>query len=204
MSMAQSYKVFIGGSVLHIGNEAETESVFNRKLTDPKHEDWAGILEELERRNVSILVTGDSLDNWQSFCSHFKLIEAAGGLVSNSDGNWLFIHRNGMWDLPKGKLEMGERIEQCAVREVAEECGIEEPTIVKSLTPTFHTYELKGHRVLKKTLWYLMKSDDGSALVPQTEEGISEVRWVSADEARKLAEQSYGSIKQVVTEGLSL
>lgn len=107
-----------------------------------------------------------------------------------------------MWDLPKGKLEAGESIEECAVREVAEECGIEEPTIIKPLTPTFHTYELNGQRILKKTHWYLMNSSDNSALVPQTEEGISEVKWVSTDEAEKLAEHSFGSIQQVLNEGL--
>lgn len=149
------------------------------------------------------IVTGNQAKNWQSFSSNYKLVEAAGGLVENEDGNWLFIYRNEMWDLPKGKLEKGESIEKCAVREVAEECGIEEPTIVKPLSTTYHTYSLKGKRILKPTYWFLMKSSDNSALEPQTEEGITEVKWVSTNEAKMLSESSFGSIKQVVTEGLA-
>jgi ADP-ribose pyrophosphatase YjhB (NUDIX family) len=202
ISMAQSYKVFIGGSVLHVGNEAETESVFNRKLTDPNFQEWNSIISELEANPEQIHVAGNTELNWHNFFSRYKLIEAAGGLVSNADDDWLFIHRNGMWDLPKGKLETGESIEECAVREVAEECGIEEPTIIKLLRPTYHTYELNGQRILKKTYWYLMHSSDDTELIPQTEEGISEVKWVTTAEAKELAEHSFGSIQEVIKEGL--
>lgn len=200
--MAQNYKVFIGGSVLQLGNETESEAVFNRKLTDPSLQEWSDIISELETNSEQILVVGNTKLNWQNFFSHYKLIEAAGGLVSNTNGDWLFIHRNGMWDLPKGKLEAGESIEECAVREVAEECGIEEPIIIKPLQPTYHTYELKGKRILKKTYWYLMRSSDNSELIPQTEEGISEVKWVSTEKAMELAKASFGSIQEVINEGL--
>ena len=200
--MAQSYKVFIGGSVLYIGNEPENPTVFNRKLTDPKASDWSNLISELETNSTSIQIEGNTSLNWRNFSTQFKLIEAAGGLVQNQSDEWLFIHRNGMWDLPKGKLEKGEGIEECAVREVAEECGIDEPTIIQPLSPTYHTYELKGKRILKKTHWYLMKSSDSSELVPQTEEGITEVKWVSTEEAKILSEASFGSIQEVIKEGL--
>lgn len=204
ISMSQSYKVFIGGSILFIENEAENQPVFNRKLTDPNEEDWPALIEKLENESTSVLVSGTTSTNWGNFCSNYQLIEAAGGLVQNQKGEWLFIHRNGMWDLPKGKLEDGETIEKCAVREVAEECGIIEPAIIKPLKTTFHTYTLKGQRILKPTYWYLMKSLDESELIPQTEEGISDVKWVSTNNAKTLASDSFGSIKQVVAEGLSL
>ncbi len=202
ISMAQSYKVFIGGSVLFIGNRTDNQAVFNTKLTNPNPADWQHLISELEASEVSILVDGNTAENWNNFKSNYQLVEAAGGLVQNQNGDWLFIHRNGMWDLPKGKLEKGESIENCAVREVAEECGIEEPTIIKPLNTTYHSYTLKGQRILKPTYWYLMKSSDESALVPQTEEGIDEVKWVSTEEAKRLALKSFGSIKQVVKEGL--
>ena len=189
--------------MLQFGNETDNEPVFNTKLTDPKEEeDWQKIISQLETVDQKLLVGGTLKNNWENFCLNYKLIEAAGGLVENQKSEWLFIYRNGMWDLPKGKLEKGESIEECAVREVAEECGIEEPTIVKPLSPTFHTYELKGQRILKKTHWYLMKSVDNSKLVPQTEEGIVEVKWVSRERAEELAGSSFGSIKEVIQEGL--
>ena len=200
--MAQSYKVFIGGSVVFIGNESENQAVFNRKLTDSKPIDWEKLISELEAFKFSILIDGNTEENWTNFQSNYQIVEAAGGLVQNQKGEWLFIHRNGMWDLPKGKLEKGENIKECAVREVAEECGIEEPSIIKQLKTTYHTYTLKGQRILKPTYWYLMNSTDESELVPQTEEGIDEVKWVSTREAKQLASSSFGSIKQVVEEGL--
>lgn len=203
MSMAQSYKVFIGGSVVFIGNETKNQAVFNTKLTNPTPSDWKKLISELEASESTIMVEGNTEENWTNFRLNYQLVEAAGGLVENQQREWLFIHRNGMWDLPKGKLEKGENIEECAVREVAEECGIEEPTIIKPLETTYHTYILKGQRILKPTYWFLMRSSDESELVPQTEEGIDEVKWVPINEAKRLASSSFGSIKQVVDEGFS-
>ena len=57
--------------------------------------------------------------------SGVKKINAGGGLVADKDGNWLMIYRNGTWDLPKGMQEEGEDIAVTAVREVAEESGVE-------------------------------------------------------------------------------
>lgn len=201
--MTQSYKVFIGGSVLTITDLERNHSEFDFYLVEPDPENWMGIILSAEEDNSTYLIIGNAEKNWQNFCAHFKLVEAAGGLVQNEDGYWLFIYRNGMWDLPKGKLEKGESIEECAVREVAEECGIDEPTIVRQLSTTYHTYTLKEKRVLKPTYWYLMKSEDVSELIPQTEEGITEVKWVSTEKAVELAKDSFGSIKEVVGEGLN-
>jgi 8-oxo-dGTP pyrophosphatase MutT (NUDIX family) len=200
--MQQSYKVFIGESVILFRNEAENEAVFNTKLTNPTVEDWAEIISDLETSEQQVFIDGNLGSNWNNFISNYKLVEAAGGLVKNQNGDWLFIYRNGMWDLPKGKLEKGESIEECAVREVAEECGIDEPTIIKSLSTTYHSYTLKGERILKPTYWYLMNSTDTSQLIPQKEEGITDVKWISTDEAKKLGQSCFGSIKQVVAEGL--
>ena len=78
------------------------------------------------------------------------MIEAAGGLVYNSDKKALMIFRNGKWDLPKGKIELGELIEECAIREVEEECGIYDLQIENKLIDTYHTYVLNSIKVLKK------------------------------------------------------
>ena len=53
----------------------------------------------------------------------FKVIEAAGGVVEKGNLN-LLIYRQGRWDLPKGKLDKGERKRDCAIREVEEETGV--------------------------------------------------------------------------------
>lgn len=186
-----------------MGNEAEIGLVFNREFTDPSLQQIGELITQMEIDSGAALITGNTESNWRNFSSFFTIIEAAGGLVQNESGHWLFIHRNGVWDLPKGKLEEGEKIEECAVREVAEECGIAEPEIIKPLQTTYHTYEMNGEKILKPTYWYLMKSDDSSELTPQTEEGITNVKWVPIEKARALVEQSFGSIKQVANEGLS-
>jgi len=204
MSMPQSYKVFIGSSFIQFGNEVDNGVVFNSRFTNPTAKKLLNLIQELELGNgLHILVEGNTEENWDNFNTHFKTIEAAGGLIQNETGDWLFIHRNGIWDLPKGKLEKGESIEACAVREVTEECGIEEPNIIRPLSTTYHTYTLKGQRILKPTYWYLMKSADTSELVPQTEEGITDVKWITTKDAIELAKDSFGSIRTVVSEGLN-
>ncbi len=133
-----------------------------------------------------------------SFSSAFKVIEAAGGLVKNRKGEYLFIFRNGKWDLPKGKIEKGEAINHCAVREVEEECGISKLKIVKELESTFHIYHQEEKAILKRTYWFEMLCEDESKLVPQTEEGITEVKWFSKNDLQQVCDNTYESVKEVM------
>ena len=114
---------------------------------------------------------------WADFQACFKVLEAAGGFVQNPQNELLVFYRRGSWDLPKGKIDPGETPEQAAVREVQEETGLINLALGNFITHTYHTYELKGERILKKTWWYRMKTAD-TQLIPQTEEDIEEIRWV--------------------------
>jgi len=136
------------------------------------------------------------------FLSMFTIIDAAGGLVRNENGLWLFIYRNGKWDLPKGKIEKGEKIKTAAIREVEEECGISKLKIVKELPSTYHIYSLEEKTVLKRTYWFEMTCADASPLVPQTEEGITDVKWFNLEEVQQALKNTYGSIKEVVKNGI--
>ena len=168
-------------------------------LEDPNKAKLVEAIVLLERRRANeIWIIGDVKTNWDNFNSAYHLIEAAGGLVSNSDGNWLFIHRNGKWDLPKGKLESFEQPEEAGIREVSEECGISEPELEKELLQTYHTYSQHGQRVLKRTYWYLMKYDGNEKPIPQIEEGIDEVIWVETERIPPLLKDNYPSIIRVV------
>lgn len=133
-----------------------------------------------------------------NFSMAFKVIEAAGGLVKNKKGEYLFIFRNGKWDLPKGKIEKGEGIKEAAIREVEEECGIGKLKIGKELESTYHTYELNGKSILKRTYWFEMSCADESKLVPQIEEGITEVKWLSKNDLQQVFENTFESIKEVL------
>ncbi|MCC6818594.1 MAG: NUDIX domain-containing protein [Bacteroidia bacterium] len=111
----------------------------------------------------------------------FKLIKAAGGVVFNELGQLLLIKRLGKWDLPKGKLEVGEDQRLAALREVHEECGLNFLGILGKLTNTYHVYHLKGRWILKRSAWYRMVAWGDISVEPQVEEDITEVCWV--DEA---------------------
>ena len=127
----------------------------------------------------------------------FKTSEAAGGLVVNSEGKLLLIHRLNKWDLPKGKLEPTEKEKIAALREVEEECNIK-AKVKRKITKTWHTYAHKEKRILKCNHWYLMKCLDDSEIAPQKEEGIEKVEWMNFDRAEKVLENSYPSLKQVL------
>ncbi|HYK55852.1 MAG TPA: NUDIX domain-containing protein, partial [Flavisolibacter sp.] len=106
-----------------------------------------------------------------SFKKKFTFIQAAGGFDYTKDNEVLLIFRRGKWDLPKGKLDEGEDLETCALREVKEETGLEKMQLEKPLTITYHTYHQYGEYILKEAHWYLMKSEK-QAFTPQTEEDI--------------------------------
>ena len=133
-----------------------------------------------------------------NFSLSYKIIEAAGGLVKNNKGEYLFIFRNGKWDLPKGKIEKGEGVKTAAIREVEEECGISKLKIVKELESTYHIYHLEEKAILKRTYWFEMMCEDDSKLVPQIEEGITEVKWISKKDLQQVNDNTYESIKEVM------
>lgn len=114
---------------------------------------------------------------WADFQACFKVLEAAGGYVENAQGELLVFYRRGSWDMPKGKIDPGETPEQAAVREVQEETGLVNISLGSFLAHTYHTYDQKDQRILKKTWWFRMRTPDTN-LVPQTEEDIEEIHWV--------------------------
>ena len=113
------------------------------------------------------------------FFGHYKLMEAAGGLVYNPQGEVLAIRRMGYWDLPKGKIEKKESPAAAAVREVQEETGLSQVSLGAFSCHSYHTYidPRKEQRVLKMTHWYRMHSIE-SKLTPQKEEDIELAIWL--------------------------
>ena len=137
------------------------------------------------------------VDNWDAFCANHTLIEAAGGLVYNNENQVLMIFRNGFWDLPKGKLESGESIQDCALREVEEECGVSNLEILSDPKITYHTYKMNGKAMLKRTYWFNMYTNYKGVPVPQLEEGITRVKWFSEQDLMLKIENSYMSIRDL-------
>ncbi|MDR0438442.1 MAG: NUDIX domain-containing protein [Bacteroidales bacterium] len=135
--------------------------------------------------------------SFKSLEKAFKTIKAGGGLVKNSKGEFLLIFRKGHWDLPKGKLDKGETIETCALREVQEETGILKLSIVKKLPKTYHLFtDVNGEIILKKCYWFEMETDDEHPLKPQLEEEISEAVWCSQEKINSLKPLMFPTIRQ--------
>ena len=125
-------------------------------------------------------------------------IIAGGGIVQNEEGKILFQYRRGKWDLPKGKLDDGETIEECAIREVEEETGLKNVQLNKLIGVTTHNYIAKGESIEKETHWFAMKVSGEQQLVPQLDEDILELRWVAKNELDNYLSDTFTNIIEIV------
>lgn len=197
--MAQKYRIYINEKVILL-----TE-------TEPKlKEDYQKVdAETFDLKIIYTWIAAHKKDYFYVLCSNARvylkkvienitLIEAAGGIVKNAEGDYLFIYRNDKWDLPKGKIEKGEKVKDAAVREVEEECGIEVSELGKKLCKTYHAYISREEVVLKKTHWFKMRSVDKSKLKPQKEEGITDARWFKKKKIDTIVQNTFPSIMDVL------
>lgn len=149
------------------------------------------------------LISSEPSETFKEFSDNYTVIQAAGGLVFNKENQLLTIKRNGLWDLPKGKIEKHEDQRAAALREVMEETGINMINISDKIGETYHAY-FEGDAVLMKfTHWYIMNSNGKSNLKPQIEEGISEVKFENLDWFRSPDFQSYNSVRDIVNKALA-
>ena len=123
---------------------------------------------------------------------------AGGGKVYNDIGEILFIYRNDKWDLPKGRAEGKEVIEDTAMREVEEETGVEGLSISKQLPTTYHIFKRNGKYRIKITYWFEMNTSYSGKLTPQIKEGITKVKWLNEKEADAALENSYANIRALI------
>jgi len=196
------YKVFFNDKFVLLTDKYEID-ILDKGVLYFRYEDFEEIhfvidlLQESPYVHAVVIHDKDLDLLWADFRSHFKEIDAAGGLVSNSNNELLLIHRNGIWDLPKGKLETNEQAPEGALREVEEECGITDLSLTNKITTSYHVYVLKGIKYLKRTFWYAMSSNQ-TEFTPQGEEGIDEVKWVKISDLDWKRYPTYASIKEVV------
>ncbi|HEX8780479.1 MAG TPA: NUDIX domain-containing protein [Nocardioides sp.] len=129
-------------------------------------------------------------------------VRAAGAVVTRKGGDVLLVHRPKYddWSFPKGKLDHGEHILACAVREVAEETGLD----VRLGPPlTSQRYPLRGGDRMKSVAYWMGRvvgSDDISRRTPDDE--IDEVRWVPWDKVDRLL--SYDIDRETLAEARTL
>ncbi len=159
------------------------------------------VIDHLASCDGLYIVSDDPASAYAFFASQFTEVEAAGGVVA-CEGRLLAMRRNGNWDLPKGHLEQGESLEECAARETAEECGLdyERIAVESHIVDTRHFYYFPRTQrwELKTTHWYAMNYDGSVATKPQTEEGITEVEWIDQRCADERFAASFGTIRTVI------
>jgi ADP-ribose pyrophosphatase YjhB (NUDIX family) len=141
------------------------------------------------------IIEGDPEILLQQIRENLVPVVAAGGVVINPRHEVLFIFRRKRWDLPKGKMDPGETIETCAVREVREETGVQNPVILEPITQTHHIY-LEGQLYFKTTHWFLMNADE-TRLRPQKLEGISKAMWIPQSNIHQQLSKTYESVRDI-------
>ncbi len=195
------YQIFINEKPLHIlPAKKSAASKGHIVLHEPGVKQllqWARRLEEDDSLLAVYAVCRQPEACFAAFKAEHKNIDAAGGLVCRQD-DLLFIKRFGKWDLPKGKVEKGEKLEETAVREVEEECGVQQLRLGRFIATTYHTYDFQGVRALKHSHWYEMECDFKDVPKPQTEEGITEVCWINRYQLQEVFSNTYGSISALL------
>jgi 8-oxo-dGTP pyrophosphatase MutT (NUDIX family) len=197
------YKVFINDKPLLITSPANNISeVGNTVLVQYENENtFKKIVAELhlnEKTAGAIVISIDVENAWSVFCSAYRIVHAAGGIVLNPQNEYLLILRYGKWDLPKGKIEKGENHEAAALREIEEETGVKGGVIIHPLPATFHTHKMMEKNILKQTHWYLIHAP-AQELSPQAEEAIEKAIWCSREDFFEKINTSYKALREMVS-----
>ena len=194
------YKVFVNDSPLILTNrlsETVNGNYFLLNGTAIKDAINALVKNKLEE---AFIYHPNNEEILKKFTKKIPLVVAAGGVVTNKKGKVLFIYRNDKWDLPKGKLDKGETLEECAIREVMEETGVTDLTIENYLRTTYHIFKRNGKYKLKEVHWYAMKTAYDGKLKGEKKEGIIQVKWKGPRKIKQALENSYTNIR-VLFEG---
>ncbi|NBL65297.1 NUDIX domain-containing protein [Flavobacterium sp. NST-5] len=189
------YKVFVNDKPLFLTNQIIKETDFQFFLLESVdiHQFIVNMFQDKIKK--AYLYHPDEKEIMKKLKEKIPVNKAGGGLVYNTEGKILFIYRNGKWDLPKGGIEKNESIEDTAIREVEEETGVAGLTITEKLLKTYHIFFRNGKYRLKVTHWFQMKTDFVGTPLPQAEEGIEKVAWLSPEEIPAALKNSYENIK---------
>lgn len=192
------YRVFVNDKPILLTTEISEETNFKNYLLDTVNIEK--VIKELNTTDLEAvrLIHKNPDKLLKKFLKKLPNVIAGGGKVYNEQGDILFIFRNNKWDLPKGKAESKESIEETSVREVEEETGVKDLEIVKPLDITYHIFKRHGKYKIKVTHWFEMKTTYSGELEPQENEGITKVEWLNAAESANALNNSYANIKLLV------
>ena len=172
----------------------------DKSKPNPSAKEIEKYIDKINKKNAEtdvIIHCASEEETLMMLFSYFKEIPAAGGVVMNNKKEILFIFRRGKWDLPKGKINSGESADVAAIREVKEECGLQNLKIIKNLPSTYHTYVEDEQIIIKETYWFLMTTPD-NILIPQKEEDITKAEWKSKADKKEIFNSTFPSIQDVI------
>jgi len=205
--MAWSQKIYLSDKILILTTDKKAYlsnnpgSVQYASYTGITPENLAHGIEQLDNSAVPGVIIEDideaTIRKQLSIC--YTPVDAAGGVACNENGEILMIYRRGKWDLPKGKRDDDENMEECGLREVKEETGLKHLELGDKICDTYHIYAQYGEQILKRTAWYKMSGTSKDKLKPQKEEHILEARWVKEQDLTPLVEKTYEAVKEVLT-----
>jgi ADP-ribose pyrophosphatase YjhB (NUDIX family) len=192
------YKVFVNDKPIILTSEISEEKLY--KTYPLKYVDLPKVVRDLKRgNNKGVYLYHKNKDKLlQKFLKKFPNVIAGGGKVYNAQGKVLFIFRNDKWDLPKGRIENNESIEEGAVREVEEETGVKGLTITKPLPTTYHIFKRNRRYKIKITYWFEMYTSYDGELLPEASEGITKVKWLGKKKQAKALKNSYANIRELL------
>ena len=132
---------------------------------------------------------------------------AGGVLVRRLQGQWMVaaIRQGGkpagVWALPKGHIDAGERGEATALREVREETGAEGSSLGK-LGDVRYWFNWEGERIFKVVSFFLVRYEGGRLgdVPPEHRHEVAEVKWLPLDDAPGLL--AYGGERDMARKAL--
>lgn len=204
------YKVFFNDRIVYLGSSIKKSlnkdslEIWANNASDVKSS-WLKFRDDTTYRTL-ILNGSDTETVKDYFFNLFKIVAAAGGIVINNKNELLCINRMGKWDLPKGKVEADEPIDVAATREVIEECGIHSISNLGLFSTTHHIYahpKKTGTWILKPTYWFNFSHLENETPVPQTDEGIVEVRWFNKNDIDEVLNNTWDSLKSIIEDWIN-
>jgi 8-oxo-dGTP pyrophosphatase MutT (NUDIX family) len=192
------YTIYVGNKPIILTTEVKKETDFKSYLL--KSVNIGKVIKTLNNTDLKAvhLVHKNEDKLLKRFLKLLPNVIAGGGKAYNSKHEILFIYRNDKWDLPKGKAERKESIEETAIREVEEETGVKNLKITKPLPTTYHIFKRNGKHKIKVTYWFEMKTNFKGKLSPEENEGITKVEWLDAEASQKALENSYANIRILI------
>jgi 8-oxo-dGTP pyrophosphatase MutT (NUDIX family) len=138
---------------------------------------------------------------------------AGGVLVRRLDGRWMIAairpggRPEGLWALPKGNIDEGEKAEATALREVAEETGARGRSLGKlgdvKYVYTWPPKPAEGERIFKVVSFFLIRYTGGRLgdIPEEFRHEVAEARWLPLDEAPRLL--AYGGERDMAKKAIA-